>query len=73
MTDPHMQPIPDSYWVAPQVLLAGEYPGARTEEEAREKLEALLDAGIRSFLDLTEAHELTRTMPLPGNRGHATS
>ncbi len=52
------RPIRDSYWVSPQRLLAGEYPGAITEEQARRKLCALLDAGIRSFLDLTEAHEL---------------
>lgn len=57
-------PIPDSYWVAPQRLLAGEYPGAMTEKEARQKVSALLDAGIRSFLDLTETHELRAYVPL---------
>jgi len=59
-----MHPIPDSYWVSPPHLLAGEYPGARTDREARRKLEALLDAGIRSFLDLTESHELNPYDPL---------
>ena len=49
--------IPDSYWVIPGKLLAGEYPGARTEVEARAKLSALLDAGVRTFIDLTEAGE----------------
>jgi predicted protein tyrosine phosphatase len=49
--------IPDSYWVIPDKLLAGEYPGARTEAEARAKLRALLDAGVRAFIDLTEAGE----------------
>ena len=49
--------IPDSYWVRPGLLLAGEYPGARTEAEARAKLSALLDAGVRVFVDLTEAGE----------------
>lgn len=58
------QPIPDSYWVSPHRLLAGEYPGARSDKEAREKLRALLDAGVRSFLDLTEAHELSPYEPL---------
>ena len=52
-------PIPDSYWVEPDRLLAGEYPGARKQAEAREKLDALLDAGVRAFVDLTESHELT--------------
>lgn len=49
--------IPDSYWVAPGKLLAGEYPGARTDAEAQTKLGALLDAGVRHFVDLTEAGE----------------
>ena len=55
-----MRPIPSSYWVAHERLLAGEYPGSLSDDETREKLAALLDAGIRSFLDLTEAHELRR-------------
>jgi hypothetical protein len=50
-------PIPDSYWVEPGRLLAGEYPGGRTDAEAQEKLSRLLDVGVREFLDLTEAGE----------------
>ena len=50
-------PIADSYWVTPGLLLAGEYPGARDEAEARRKLGVLLDAGVRHFVDLTEAGE----------------
>lgn len=50
-------PIPDSYWVVPGRLLAGEYPGARDPEEARLKLRLLLDAGVGVFLDLTEEGE----------------
>lgn len=53
-----MNPIPSSYWVARDRLLAGEYPGSWSDDDARQKLTALLDAGIRSFVDLTEAHEL---------------
>lgn len=52
-------PIPDSYWLLPGALLAGEYPGAYTEHEAREKLTKFLDAGIRTFIDLTEERELS--------------
>ena len=51
------RPIPDSYWVVDGLLLAGEYAGANSAPRARRKLEALLDAGIRSF-DLTEEGEL---------------
>jgi hypothetical protein len=50
-------PIPDSYWVVPGRLLAGEYPGAPTEEEARRRLALFREAGISSFVDLTEEEE----------------
>lgn len=47
------------YWVIPNRLLATEYPGAKTREKAAEKLATLLDAGVSSFVDLTEAGEQT--------------
>ena len=47
-------PIDDSYWLIEGHLMAGEYPGAPTEDQARVKLAGLLDIGIRSFIDLTE-------------------
>jgi hypothetical protein len=50
-------PIIDSYWVVPGRLLAGEYPGARTEEETRARLRSFLDAGVSYFLDLTGEDE----------------
>jgi protein-tyrosine phosphatase len=50
-------PINDSYWLVPGRLLAGEYPGARTKDEARRKLRSFLDAGVNFFLDLTEEGE----------------
>ena len=40
-------------------LLATEYPGAKDEEKALRKLRVLLDAGVNSFVDLTEAGERT--------------
>jgi protein-tyrosine phosphatase len=46
-------PIANSYWLLEGQLLAGEYPGANDDERAREKLKAMLAAGIRSFIDLT--------------------
>jgi hypothetical protein len=43
-----------AWWVEPGRLLAGEYPGARTPEEAAEKLRLLIEeAGIDSIVDLT--------------------
>ncbi len=50
-------PIPESYWVVPGRLLAGEYPGAKRAAEARARLRAFLKAGIDLFVDLTEASE----------------
>src|SRR5262245_59221501 len=50
-------PVTDSFWLVPGRLLAGEYPGARTKEEARRKLRSFLDAGVTFFLDLTEEDE----------------
>jgi protein-tyrosine phosphatase len=50
-------PIPDSYWVQPGQLLAGEYPGDWSDEISREKLRLLLNVGVSLFLDLTQAGE----------------
>lgn len=47
-------PIPNSYWLPGGRVLAGEYPGHWVAQSARERIGRLLDAGIRSFLDLTE-------------------
>src|SRR6476619_5447620 len=72
MTD---HPIPDSYWVDPHHLLAGEYPSARRERDGRNRLGAILDAGVRSFVDLTDADDglvpyETLVQPLARERGH---
>lgn len=49
---------PDCYWVVPGEFLAGEYPGDPEDAEAKRKLQAVVDAGIRVFVDLTEEGEL---------------
>jgi hypothetical protein len=51
-------PLPNTYWVVPGRFLAGEYPGAGTWAETRERLARLRDVGINYFLDLTEVDEL---------------
>lgn len=51
-------PIPNSYWVEPGRLLAGEYPGALSTAEAIKRIELFLKAGVNSFVDLTEEEEL---------------
>ena len=47
------------YWVIPGQLLAAEYPGAKEPEKAKKKLQVLRDAGVNSFVDLTEPGERT--------------
>ncbi len=42
-------PTSSSYWVVPGLLLAGAYPDAKDAEERRTKIQALLDAGIRTL------------------------
>jgi hypothetical protein len=50
-------PVPDSYWLIDGKLLAGEYPGTKSVSATRAKLTTFLDAGIRTFVDLTEARD----------------
>lgn len=42
-----------AWWVTPSSVLAGEYPGHIEPDQARAKLDMLVDAGIRTFVDLT--------------------
>jgi hypothetical protein len=51
-------PLPNSYWVIPGRLLAGEYPLGDDDAEARAGLARLDQAGIDYFVDLTEEYEL---------------
>lgn len=51
-------PIPNSYWVEPGRLLAGEYPGAFSTTDAIKRIELFMKAGVNSFIDLTEEEEL---------------
>ena len=51
-------PLPNCYWLPDAALLAGEYPGAEDAAEAGRKLRLLHEAGVDTFLDLTEAGEL---------------
>ena len=48
----------NSYWVVPDQFMAGEYPGDRFyAEKTPLRLDKLLEAGINTFIDLTEPHE----------------
>ena len=50
-------PTSSSYWIVPGLLLAGAYPGDPDPDEHRAKVQALLDAGIRLFVNLMEEDE----------------
>jgi hypothetical protein len=50
-------PIDNSYWVVPDVLLAGEYPGGGDMGRARRQLRRLLVGGVSQFIDLTTTGE----------------
>jgi len=51
-------PISESYWILPNRFLAGEYPGNFNTENARRRIDAFLEAGFDTFIDLTQPHEL---------------
>jgi hypothetical protein len=53
MTTPPV-PFSRSYWVIPDKLLAGYYPGSKDPKEATVKLTTLINAGIRHVINLME-------------------
>ncbi len=50
-------PLPNTYWVLPGQLLAGEHPFGENPAEALDRLALLSNAGLDYFIDLTEAGE----------------
>ncbi len=59
-TPPRARPFANSYWVIPDRLLAGEYPGELARDPAIAKLRTVIDAGITYFLDLTSPDDPLR-------------
>lgn len=53
---PHDE-ILHAWWVRPGRLLAGEYPASTHQEKSARKRRVLLEAGVDSIVDLTEAGE----------------
>ena len=49
--------IKQCYWVESSTFLAGEYPGDKDDRIARERIAALLKAGVSAFIDLTERRD----------------
>ena len=50
-------PLPNSYWVEPDRILAGEHPSGTDGEATIRRLKRIIDSGIDCFLDLTEPGE----------------
>ncbi len=51
------RPLPNSYWVIPGRLLAGEHPAVADRAESRSRVGRLRLAGLDSYIDLTEPGE----------------
>ena len=51
-------PIIESYWVEENRFLAGEHPSGLDAESTRRRMDAFLEAGVNTFIDLTLPHEL---------------
>jgi rhodanese/phosphatase family protein len=51
-------PLPNTYWVIPGRLLAGEYPIGEGASDARARLAHLRECRVNSFIDLTEEREM---------------
>ncbi|TFH19935.1 MAG: hypothetical protein E4H03_13055 [Myxococcales bacterium] len=58
MNDDPPVPHPATYWVIPGELLAGAYPGDTDPEKMNARLNALLDAGIHSVINLVMEEEV---------------
>lgn len=53
------RPYGRSYWVIPNLFLAGYYPGEKDDEAALVKLETLLSTGVRTIINLMEEDEIS--------------
>lgn len=45
--------LPQHYPIEPGTLFGGEYPGDKNPELTRAKIHALVELGVRTFIDLT--------------------
>lgn len=52
------KPFPNTYWVEPGRLLAGEYPGGSAKSDPATAVDALLHARFSCFIDLTQEKEM---------------
>ena len=50
-------PFDQAYWVLPDRLMAGYYPGSALDQDGHPQLSALLGCGIRHFINLMQTDE----------------
>lgn len=65
------RPIDESYWVQPGFFLAGEYPGHYDQEHTRKRIDALIEAGFDTIIDLTKPNETTPYLKILQEQGNA--
>lgn len=65
------RPLAESYWVKPGFFLAGEYPGQFDQEHTRKRIDALLEARLDTFIDLTKPNETTPYLRILQEQCHA--
>lgn len=58
MSESNTEPLRGTYWVLPGQFLAGVYPGDTESMVAEKRIRALIRAGIRTFVDLTDEDEI---------------
>jgi len=51
------RPHDNCYWLVPDRLLAGEYPGTLSVANIRTRLQGIVDSGVRHFIDLTQERD----------------
>jgi ADP-ribosylglycohydrolase len=58
------KPLPNSHWIEPKRVLAGEHPAGDDNAATARRLAKLIAAGVDCFLDLTEPSEFESYQPL---------
>ena len=64
------QPLPNTYWVLPGRVLAGEHPYGDNDSDTQRRLDHLREAGINYFIDLTEEEEMPKYRTLLPQQSH---
>jgi hypothetical protein len=67
---PMKQPLPNTYWVLPGRVLAGEHPYGNDDADTVRRLDQLRVAGINYFIDLTEEDEMPNYHKLLPQQSH---